>query len=98
MEKIWKVIAEILVEPGDMPSGSTKGFMTVTTWADSAQAAEGKLARYLESFKWHLIAIEDARPVDENQDYGEQIEDMINRTRSNPKAIILGTFHSYKGN
>jgi len=96
--EIWKVLAEILVEPGDMPSGSTKGFMNVITWADSADQAKQKLARYLESFKWHLIDIEDAQPIDEDVDYGEEIETMINKTRSNPEAIILGTFHSYKEN
>lgn len=99
MEKIWKVVAEILVEPGDMPSGLTKGFMNVTTWADSAESARGKLAKYIEQFKWHVISIEDARPVADNEEYNdEQMEDMIARTRTNPNAIILGTFHGYKEN
>jgi hypothetical protein len=95
---IWKVLAEIQVEPDAMPSGSTKGFMNVTAWANSAEAARGKLARYLESFKWHLIDIEDAHPIDDDHEYGEEIEEMIERTRNNPNAIILGTLHTYKTN
>jgi hypothetical protein len=98
MEAMWKVVAEVLVEPGDMPSGSTKAFVPVTTWADSADTAREKLSRYLESFNWHLISIEDAHPIDENGDYGEEVADMIERTRNNPKAIILGRFFSYKEN
>jgi hypothetical protein len=98
MQEIWRIVAEILVEPGDTASGSTKGFMNITTWADSAEAASAKIADYLGTFKWRVISIEDASRIDENQDYGEQIEDMIDRTRSDPNAIILGTFHGYKEN
>jgi hypothetical protein len=96
MERIWKLVAEVLVKPGDMPSGLTKGFMNVTTWADSAELAKDKLAEYIARFKWHVISVEDVHPVDDDDVYDEQIEDMIARTRINPKAIILGTFHGYK--
>jgi hypothetical protein len=95
MMEIWMACAEIQVVPGDTPSGASKGFINVVTWADSAESAKDKLERYLQSFEWRLISIEDARPIDEGKDYGEEIEDMIDRTRSNPNAIILGTFHSY---
>jgi hypothetical protein len=98
MEEIWKVVAEILVKPGTMPSGATKGFINITTWADSTQTARDKIEHYLASFEWQLISIEDARPVDPDEVYGEQIGDMIDRTRNNPGAIILGTFHTYKEN
>jgi hypothetical protein len=99
MVRIWKLVAEVLVEPGDMPSGLTKGFMNVTTWADSAESARDKLAKYIERFNWHVISIEDARLVADDEEYeDEQIEDMIARTRTNPNAIILGTFHGYKEN
>jgi hypothetical protein len=92
------VTAEILVEPGDLPSGSTKGFVNITTWADSIETIREKLSRYLKTFNWHPISIEKAQPIDESHDYGAVIEDMLERTRSNPDAIILGTFHGYKEN
>jgi hypothetical protein len=98
MERIWKLVAEVFVKPGDMPSGLTKGFMNVTTWADSAELAGRKLAIYIERFNWHLISVEDAHPIDDSEEYDERIEDMIARTRANPDAIILGTFHGYKEN
>jgi len=81
-----------------MPSGLTKGFMNVTTWADSAESATEKLTRYIKGFNWHVISIEDVRPIADNEEYGEQLEDMIARTRTNRNAIILGTFHSYREN
>jgi len=76
----------------------TKAFVPVTTWADSAESAEKKLSDYLKSFKWHLISVEDARRIDEREDYGDEVAEMIDRTRSNPRAIILGRFFSYKEN
>jgi hypothetical protein len=93
---IWKAVCEVLVEPGDLPSGSTKGFVSVTTWADSVETVKEKVAGYLASHQWRLLAIEDAKPIDERQDYGEESADMIARTRANPRAIILGRFFSYK--
>jgi hypothetical protein len=98
MQTIWIATSEILVEPGDLPSGSTKGFANVTTWADSADMLKDKLSRYLESFKWHLISLEDAHAIEEDHIYNDELSEMIERTRNNPDAIILGRFFSYKEN
>src|SRR4051812_2072570 len=97
MNRIWKLVVEVLVEPGDMPSGLTKGFMNVMTWANSADLAANKLAKYIEGFNWKLISIEKACPVDDNTTYDdEEMADMIERTRMNANAIILGTLHGYR--
>jgi hypothetical protein len=98
MEQIWKLVAEILVKPGDMSSGLTKGFVNVTTWADSAESATEKLANYIQQFNWHIISVENVQPIVDNEDYGEHMEEMIARTRTNRNVIILGTFHGYKEN
>jgi hypothetical protein len=98
MDQIWKLVAEVLVEPRDMPSGLTKGFMNVTTWANSAESAREKLAEYIKRFNWHVISIEDARPVAADEQFDEELDDMVERTRTNLNAIILGTFHGYKEN
>ena len=99
MEQIWKLVVEVLVQPGDLSSGLTKGFMNVLTWAESAESARGKLADYIARFNWHVIDLEDARPVADNEEFeDEEMEDMLARTRTNPHAIILGTLHGYKEN
>jgi hypothetical protein len=99
MVQIWKLVVEVLMKPEDAPSGLTKGFMNITTWADSADSATAKFAKYIERFNWHIISVEDARPVTDDDEYvGEEMEDMMERTRTNPNAIILGTFHAYKEN
>lgn len=98
MQTMWMVMSEVLVEPGDLPSGATKAFVNVTTWADSLDTVRAKLSAYLESFNWHLISIEKAQPIDEHLDYGAEVAEMIERTRENPDAIILGRFFTYKEN
>jgi hypothetical protein len=98
MEVMWLVLTEIIADTGDKPSPSKIGFMNVTTWADSKEAATAKIQQYLASFGWHLISVENANVIDESAIYGEDVAGMIDRTRSNPDAIILGTFHTYKTN
>jgi hypothetical protein len=98
MESLWKAIAEIKVEPGDLglDSSHTKGFMNLITWASSPDLIREKLSRYLGSFNWELLSLEDIRRVDDSSTYGEELTDMIERARPNPNAIILGCFHSYR--
>jgi hypothetical protein len=94
---LWIVTTEIVLRPGDLPSGETKAFVNVVTWADSSKMAEVKVSRCLESYGWHIISIEDSRPIDEGRVYEEDIADIIDQARVNPKAIIYGTMHTYKG-
>ena len=98
MERLWKIIAEIEIEPGDLglDTTHTKGFMNVVTWASSPDAIGEKLSRYLGTFNWQLLSVEDIRRVEDSGNYGEELTDMIERARRNRNAIILGCFHSYR--
>ena len=49
----------------------------------------------LESYGWKLLDVERANPVPEAGEFSEEVEDMLERTRNNPNAIIYGTFYSY---
>jgi hypothetical protein len=40
-------------------------------------------------FRPYVVALPD------NVEFNEEVEDMLERTRSNPNAIIYGTFYSY---
>ena len=98
MEKLWKLRAEIEVEPGDLDlePGYTKGFMNVITWATSDQDAQKKLADYLSTFRWKLLDVEESGALGTSFDADSEMNDMVERAKGNPKAIILGTFHSYQ--
>jgi hypothetical protein len=97
MEKIWLILAEVIAKSGGS-LGSEIGFMNVTTWAVSREAASSKIAEYLHSFGWELVQVEKADFVDEGSPCGDEVAEMIDRTRSNRDSIILGTFHTYKTN
>jgi hypothetical protein len=99
MSELWNLFAEITVQPEDFPSGDTVGFMNIITWADSAEAAQAKIAHYFQSFDWHIVGVEEAKVLNVQQIYeDEEFHDMIERAIVNPEAIICGTFHSYKAN
>jgi hypothetical protein len=98
MEKLWRLRAEIEVEPGDLDlePGYTKGFMNVITWAASDQDVQKKLREYLSTFRWKLLGVEDSGALSESFTSDSEVNDMVERAKENPKAIILGTFHSYR--
>jgi hypothetical protein len=98
MERLWIVLCEITVAPGDFESGATVGFINIVTWAEGPSVAELKIRNYLKTFDWHVIEVERVDLVDENYVYGEEMSDLIDRAMGNSMAIILGTFHSYKTN
>jgi hypothetical protein len=99
MEQLWRIRAEIEVEPGDLDlePGYTKGFMNVVTWANSDQSAKTKLATYLSTFNWKLLGVEESGSIASEYAPDSELKDLIDRAKENPKAIILGTFHSYLG-
>jgi len=96
--ELWNIRAEITVQPEDF-SGDTNGFMNIVTWGDSAEAAREKIAPYFESLEWHVVGVVEARilPLDFVAD-NEEFQDMFERARGNPDAIICGTFHSFNTN
>jgi predicted fused transcriptional regulator/phosphomethylpyrimidine kinase len=49
----------------------------------------------LESYGWKLIEVDRANPIPENATFSEEVEDMLERTSSNPNAIIHGILHNY---
>jgi hypothetical protein len=96
MERVWITTAEVQVEPEDMPSGDTLGFMKVTMWAPSHEEFCRRLEAYLAKYRWKLLSIEKTEWVDPSRDYGEEANQMIEETLHDPKAVRLGTYYSYK--
>jgi len=92
---IWIGTIEISWTNEETPNVFKPAFTVVTTWATSSEEFREKCARMLESYGWKLLEVDRANPVPENVVFDEEVEDMLERTRSNPNAIIYGTFHSY---
>ena len=98
MEKVWITTAEIAVEPGDIPSGNTLGFMKITMWASSHEEFLRRLREYLTKYRWKLISLDKTEVVDPSHDYGDEVNQMIDETLKDQKAVRLGTYYSYKPN
>jgi len=95
-KQLWIITAEILVKPGDLSSGDTKGFTNVVTWADSSKAAEQKVSEVLKSYGWEVLGIESSRPFDDSRSYDDDLLDIVDQARTNSNACIIGTVFSYK--
>ncbi|MGD0628521.1 MAG: hypothetical protein ABR987_04170 [Terracidiphilus sp.] len=98
MERMWRIRAEIEVEPGDLDldDGYTKGFMNVVTWASTDQLARGKLTAYLATLNWKLLGVEESFPMDPIYAASDsEVNELVDMARGNPNAIVLGTMHSY---
>lgn len=94
---IWIGTVEIsFTDPEGATGAKPKpAFTVVTTWASSSDEYRQKCERMLQSYGWNLLGVDNAGPESERCDFSEEVEDMLERTRNNPNAIIYGTFYSY---
>lgn len=93
---IWIGTIEISWSDEKTPTVFRPAFTVVTTWATNPAELREKCVRMLESYGWKLLDVEQADSVPNEVEFSEEVEDMLARTRSNPKAIIYGTFDSYR--
>jgi hypothetical protein len=93
--EIWIGTIEVYFANPETPNVWKPAFTTVTTWACNSEEFRQKCNRMLESYGWKLLGIDRANPVSDGEEVSEEVEDMLERTRSNPNAIIYGTFHTY---
>jgi hypothetical protein len=93
--EIWVGVVEISYSEDNAPSVFKHAFIVITTWASNSEEFHEKCIRMLESYGWKLIDVDQANPVIDSDAYNEEVEEMLERTRSNPNAIIFGTFHTY---
>jgi len=92
---IWIGTVEISWSDEKTPNVFHPAFTVVTTWAASPEEFRDKCTRMLKSYGWKLLDVERSKAVPDNGAFSEEVEDMLERTRSNPNAIIYGTFYSY---
>lgn len=72
-----------------------RAFTVVMTWASNSEEFRQKCNRMLESYGWELLGVEKANPIPDEGVFSDEVEDMLERTKGNPNAIIYGTFHTY---
>jgi len=92
---IWIGTVEIRYWDEKAPTVFKPAFTVITTWAYNTEEFREKCIWMLEHYGWKLIEVDRANPVPDDATFGEEVEDMLERTRGNPNAIIFGTFHAY---
>jgi hypothetical protein len=93
--EIWIGTIEISFTDPEKPNSTKRAFTVVTTWANNVEEFRHKCDLMLESNGWKLLGVEVAKPVSPDAVFGDDVEDMLERTRRNEAAIIYGTFHAY---
>jgi hypothetical protein len=92
---IWIGAIEISWSDEKTPNVYQPAFSVVTTWAANPEEFREKCIRMLGSYGWKLLDVARANPVPDKGEFSEEVEDMLEKTRNNPNAIIYGTFYSY---
>ena len=93
--EVWIGTVEISYLDSDKPDTRKNAFTVVTTWACNAEEFAEKCKRMLESYGWNLLGVEKSNPASVAHGYSDEVTDMLERTRVNPKAVIYETFHTY---
>jgi hypothetical protein len=93
--EIWIGTIEVSFNDPGKPPNKQRAFTVVTTWASNAEQFRQKCDLMVESYGWRLLAVEVSNPVPPDAVFGDDVEDMLERTRGNQAAIIYGTFHTY---
>ena len=93
MKELWTGRVELLTPPTEF--GDTKAFTNIVTWASDAQQFRDRVASVLEEYGWSLIDVEECGPVSRFNRLGEEVSEVVESAKVNPKACIYTTFHCY---
>lgn len=93
--EIWIGVVEISYFKPEKPDIRENAFTVITTWARNADEFAEKCKRMLESYGWTLLGVEKSNPASVADNYSDEVEDMLERTGINPKAVIYGAFYNY---
>jgi hypothetical protein len=99
--KLWIGLVRVKPLPGNDWWGSGAGAYTnIITWAESSAEFRQKAQTLAAKLSLYVVDVEGEEPLSHRSKDGvvemtEDIEEMITRAKSNPNAIVYGTFHKY---
>jgi hypothetical protein len=94
MKELWIGVVEILTEPS-IGSGDTRAFTNVVTWASSVSDYVETVGSILKKYGWTVLGTDNERPIAGLTGFSEEITEIIERSKDNPKACIFDTFNYY---
>ena len=94
MQELWIGVVEVLTEPS-IGEGDTRVFTNVVTWAATASEYLESVTAASAEYRWTVLGVENERPVASETGFNEEITEIIERAKLNPKACIFATFYYY---
>jgi hypothetical protein len=99
--ELWIGMVELKALPGsDYLTDRAGAFTNIVTWASDAAEFRRNVALLAAKMQLYVVEIENEEPIADRERRGwvpsEEIEDVIQRARSNQNAIIYSTFHTYR--
>jgi hypothetical protein len=64
-------------------------------WAESTYDYVTTVTNVFSEYGWIVLGVESARPTTSETDFDGEIDEIIERTKSNPNAFIFATFYYY---
>jgi hypothetical protein len=103
-KQLWIGMVEVRALSGqsEILDGGRGAFVNIVTWALDAEEyrrnAELVISDLGDLFVSEVVNPEPVgtRSARMGAEFSEEVEDMISRAQGNPKAIIYGTFYSFK--
>jgi hypothetical protein len=100
VKELWIGLVEVRALKRSEILGDAKGaFVNLVTWATDADEFKSNAELVFNKKGLFVIEIENPEPVSTRRKKAElddEIEEIIDRAQDNPKAIIYGTFHTWK--
>jgi hypothetical protein len=100
--QLWIGITEVRpssAKPNETIGHAKGAFVNIVTWASDAPEFKRNAELILDALGLIVVDVQNPEPVvvrRSKAEFDEAIKDMIDRAKSNPNAIIYGTFHTYK--
>jgi hypothetical protein len=97
MHELWIGVVEVLTEP-TLGDGNTRAFTNVITWATNASDYINAITAVFAEYGWTVLRTENERPIAGETGFDDEIAEIIERAKLNPKACIFETFNYYPSN
>lgn len=98
MESLWIGLVEVCPrEDAEYLREASGAFVNVIAWTAHTSQFSEKVKVIMDELRMAIIAIEEAEPLaNRGPMQNEEIIDMADRAKSNPHAIIYGTFQTWR--
>jgi hypothetical protein len=97
-ESIWIGLLEVSPrENAEAFRENSGAFVNVVTWASDETQFREKAKMVMDKLNLEIMGVEGAEPIaNRGVIDNEELKEIAERVRSNPNAIIYGTFHTWR--